>query len=145
MKSYDHFCFFAQINNSKKKKDDFAFFVFFTFKGWKRLLLADAPRQVINGITLYSFARSVKFTTDISKWYDGSFAKASVLLSMAFTGTPPLQHISFLHSPLIFRIYLSGTNSHHLGWLIRTPPGRCLSICSTLVLYSGQLEGILLS
>ncbi|WAQ83556.1 hypothetical protein PtA15_4A4 [Puccinia triticina] len=87
MKSYDHFCFFSQINNSKKKKDDFAFFVFFTFKGWKRLLLADAPRQVINGITLYSFARSVNFTTDISKWYDGSFAKASVLLSMAFTVT----------------------------------------------------------
>ncbi|EHS63835.1 uncharacterized protein PGTG_21874 [Puccinia graminis f. sp. tritici CRL 75-36-700-3] len=87
MKSYDHFCFFSQINNSKKKKDDFAFFVFFTFKGWKRLLLADAPRQVINGITLYSFARSVNFTTDISKWYEGSFAKASVLLSMAFTVT----------------------------------------------------------
>jgi hypothetical protein len=90
MKSYDHFCFFSQINNSKKKKDDFAFFVFFTFKGWKRLLLADAPRQVINGITLYSFARSVNFTTDISKWYEGSFAKASVLLSMAFTGTLPV-------------------------------------------------------
>ncbi|CAH7675380.1 hypothetical protein BY996DRAFT_6686503 [Phakopsora pachyrhizi] len=85
MKSYDHFCFFSQINNSKKKKDDFAFFVFFTFKGWKRLLLADAPRQVINGLTLYSFAKSVNFTTDISKWYGGSFAKASVLLSMGFT------------------------------------------------------------
>lgn len=33
LKSYDHFCFFSQINNSKKKKDEFAFFVFFTFKG----------------------------------------------------------------------------------------------------------------
>lgn len=33
LKSYDHFCFFCQINNSKKKKDEFAFFVFFTFKG----------------------------------------------------------------------------------------------------------------
>ncbi|KAG0141989.1 hypothetical protein CROQUDRAFT_135859 [Cronartium quercuum f. sp. fusiforme G11] len=87
MKSYDHFCFFSQINNSKKKKDDFAFFIFFTFKGWKRLLLADAPRQVINGLTLYSFARSVGFTTDISKWYNGSFAKASVLVSMIFTVT----------------------------------------------------------
>ena len=32
MKSYDYFCFFCQINNSKKKKDEFAFFVFFTFK-----------------------------------------------------------------------------------------------------------------
>jgi hypothetical protein len=30
--SYDHFCFFDHISNSTKKKDDFAFFVFFTFK-----------------------------------------------------------------------------------------------------------------
>ncbi|POV99764.1 hypothetical protein PSHT_13386 [Puccinia striiformis] len=112
IKSYDHFCFFAQINNSKKKKDDFAFFVFFTFKGWKRLLLADAPRQVINGITLYSFARSVNFTTDISKWYDGSFAKASVLISMAFTVTiwigsfVLLMAAAFLYVPLL--CYIQG-------------------------------------
>lgn len=33
LKSYDHFCFFCQINSSRKKKDEFAFFVFFTFKG----------------------------------------------------------------------------------------------------------------
>ena len=38
MKSYDHFCFFSQINNSKKKKDEFAFFVFFTFKGASKQL-----------------------------------------------------------------------------------------------------------
>jgi len=30
--SYDHFCFFDHIQQSKKKKDSFAFFVFFTFK-----------------------------------------------------------------------------------------------------------------
>lgn len=55
LRSYDHFCFFCQIENSTKKKDDFAFFVFFTFKGWKRLLLADGPRQCINALILYSF------------------------------------------------------------------------------------------
>jgi hypothetical protein len=33
LRSYEHFCFFCQINNSKKKKDEFAFFIFFTFKG----------------------------------------------------------------------------------------------------------------
>ncbi|PLW12749.1 hypothetical protein PCANC_17701 [Puccinia coronata f. sp. avenae] len=112
IKSYDHFCFFSQINNSKKKKDDFAFFVFFTFKGWKRLLLADAPRQVINGLTLYSFAKSVGFSTDISKWYDGSFAKASVLVSMAFTVTiwigsfVLLMAAAFLYVPLL--CYIQG-------------------------------------
>jgi hypothetical protein len=55
LRSYDHFCFFCHINDSTKKKDDFAFFIFFTFKDWKRLLLADGPRQTINALTLYSF------------------------------------------------------------------------------------------
>jgi len=58
LRSYDHFCFFCHINDSTKKKDDFAFFIFFTFKDWKRLLLADGPRQTINGLTLYSFIAS---------------------------------------------------------------------------------------
>jgi hypothetical protein len=31
--SYNHFCFFSTIESSTKKKDDFAFFIFFTFKG----------------------------------------------------------------------------------------------------------------
>lgn len=85
MKSYNHFCFFCQINNSKKKKDEFAFFVFFTFKGWKRLLLADAPRQVINGLTLYSFGKAVNFTTNLSAYYEGSVIKAGILVTMIFT------------------------------------------------------------
>ncbi|KAF9106086.1 hypothetical protein BGX29_010548 [Mortierella sp. GBA35] len=53
VRSYPHYCFFSQINNSKKMVDDVAFFCFFTFRNWKRLLLADAPRQVINGTILY--------------------------------------------------------------------------------------------
>ncbi|KAF8192477.1 hypothetical protein BJ912DRAFT_1094915 [Pholiota molesta] len=54
VRSYDHFCFFDHISNSTKTSDDFAFFVFFVFKSWKRLLLADAPRQTINALTLYA-------------------------------------------------------------------------------------------
>jgi len=85
LKSYNHFSFFCQINNSKKTKDDLAFFVFFTFKGWKRLVLADAPRQVINAVTLYSFGKALNFTTDISAYIDGSWIKATVLITMCFT------------------------------------------------------------
>lgn len=54
LRSYDHFCFFEHISDSTKLIDDFAFFVFFTFKSWSRLLLADGPRQTINGLTLYA-------------------------------------------------------------------------------------------
>ncbi|GAA6033615.1 hypothetical protein JCM8097_001486 [Rhodosporidiobolus ruineniae] len=85
LRSYDHYCFFCQIDNSKKKKDEFAFFVFFTFKGWKRLLLADAPRQVINALTLYSFGKSENWTTDFSVYWSGSLLKKGILVSMLFT------------------------------------------------------------
>jgi hypothetical protein len=70
-KDYNYFCLFRKINNSRKSVDSIAFFVFFTLKGisimlfgifsivieqspldWKKLLLAEAPRQVINVVTL---------------------------------------------------------------------------------------------
>jgi len=86
-RSYNHFCFFAQIENSTKKKDDFAFFVFFTFKGWKRLLLADGPRQSINALTLYSFwkVNGGGFPDPNKYLSDGSFITACLLLSIVFT------------------------------------------------------------
>ncbi|WVF69535.1 hypothetical protein IAT40_004313 [Kwoniella sp. CBS 6097] len=85
-KAYDNFCLFCHIENSTKKKDDFAFFVFFTFKGWKRLLLADGPRQSINALILYSFAYANGFqTNDIPAYWDNSAVTAMLLFSMIFT------------------------------------------------------------
>lgn len=52
MKDYRYHCLFNLININTKRIDNYAFFVFFTLKGWKRLLLAEAPRQVINLVTL---------------------------------------------------------------------------------------------
>ncbi|GAA5822155.1 hypothetical protein JCM5353_006251 [Sporobolomyces roseus] len=112
LRSYNHFCFFCQIDNSKKKKDEFAFFIFFTFKGWKRLLLADAPRQVINAITLYSFGKSENFTTDLSVYFSGSILKDGVIVTMVFTtvmwiGSALLLLIAaFMYVPLL--CYIQG-------------------------------------
>ncbi|KAJ3040018.1 hypothetical protein HK097_002686, partial [Rhizophlyctis rosea] len=53
IRSYAHFCFFEQIQNSRKTVDILAFYVFFTFRGWKRLLLAEFPRALLNGFNLY--------------------------------------------------------------------------------------------
>ncbi|KAG2195171.1 hypothetical protein INT47_006453, partial [Mucor saturninus] len=58
-KDYNYFCLFRKINDSRKSIDSIAFFVFFTLKSWKRILLAEAPRQVINIVTL---------VTIIPKW-----------------------------------------------------------------------------
>ncbi|VDB97044.1 unnamed protein product [Peniophora sp. CBMAI 1063] len=67
LRSYPHFCFFDHISSSTKRSDDFAFFIFFTFKSWKRLLLADAPRQTINALTLYAIYLSKK--ADVRPWW----------------------------------------------------------------------------
>jgi len=88
LRSYDHFCFFSQIENSTKKKDDFAFFIFFTFKEWKRVLLADGPRQCINGLTLYSFwvaNNKGNPLNKISTYYDGNYVTGILLVTMVFT------------------------------------------------------------
>ncbi|ORY01939.1 hypothetical protein K493DRAFT_334787 [Basidiobolus meristosporus CBS 931.73] len=52
LRSYAHYCFFKQIHNQKRFKDELAFFIFFSLKGWKRLFFAEAPRQVVNGYIL---------------------------------------------------------------------------------------------
>ncbi|GBC00747.1 hypothetical protein RclHR1_03960021 [Rhizophagus clarus] len=60
LRSYSHYCFFHQIKRQSKLIDKIAFFVFFTFKGWKRLLFAEAPRLTINALTLYSMVKTNK-------------------------------------------------------------------------------------
>lgn len=52
IKDYRYYCLFKSINSNGKGINNYAFFIFFTLKGWKRLLLAEAPRQVINIVTL---------------------------------------------------------------------------------------------
>jgi len=87
LRSYDHFCLFCTISNSAKKKDDFAFFVFFTFKGWKRLLLADGPRQSINALTLYGFYLSKLNQGPVFdlKKYSNNFITSALIVVTLFT------------------------------------------------------------
>ncbi|PPQ67822.1 hypothetical protein CVT26_007069 [Gymnopilus dilepis] len=88
LRSYDHFCFFDHISNSTKTSDDFAFFVFFTFKSWKRLLLADSPRQAINALTLYAVWLVKKDNPgnwyDLSKYFKGNSLSTSALTVTTF-------------------------------------------------------------
>jgi len=81
LRSYDHFCFFDHISNSTKTSDDFAFFVFFVFKSWKRVLLADGPRQTINALTLYAvwLAKHKEAQWDITKYFTGNTISTSLL------------------------------------------------------------------
>lgn len=53
--------------------------------GWKSLILADAPRQVINGITLYSFGASEDWSANFADYHGGSGLKGAIILTMLFT------------------------------------------------------------
>ncbi|KZT12810.1 uncharacterized protein LAESUDRAFT_16963 [Laetiporus sulphureus 93-53] len=89
LRSYDHFCFFNHISSSTKRMDDFAFFVFFTFKGWKRIIFAEGPRQSINALTLYALFLAKKNKGqwyDVSKYFSGNnYITTALTISTAFT------------------------------------------------------------
>ncbi|KAJ3194701.1 hypothetical protein HDU82_002364 [Entophlyctis luteolus] len=53
LKSYPHYCFFAEVLNARTNTDRFAFFVYFTFKTWRRLFLAEFPRVYVNALNMY--------------------------------------------------------------------------------------------
>ncbi|PCH41272.1 hypothetical protein WOLCODRAFT_24623 [Wolfiporia cocos MD-104 SS10] len=89
LRSYDHFCFFNHISSSTKRMDDFAFFVFFTFKGWKRLIFAEGPRQSINALTLYALYLSKEKDGswyNVEKYFSGNdYITTALTISTAFT------------------------------------------------------------
>jgi len=90
LRSYDHFCFFERIRDSTHLSDDFALFVFFIFKSWKRLLLADTPRQAINALTLYAVYLVKKDNPgawyDVRKYFkDNSNSTSALTVSSFFT------------------------------------------------------------
>lgn len=69
IRSYAYYCFFYQIQNSRKTTDLVAFFVYFRFKNWKRLVFAEAPRQILN----------VFFLIDVTKAVYIRYPKTSIL------------------------------------------------------------------
>ncbi|KAG0261030.1 hypothetical protein DFQ27_003172 [Actinomortierella ambigua] len=109
--SYAHFCLFEKIHQSKKSIDEVAFFCFFTFRGWKRLLFADAPRQVINAYLLYNIFFSDKSFSWKHVWAtsDDTSKKFSIGVMM-FTVTMFTLSILymlvavFLYIPLVLHI-----------------------------------------
>ncbi|RUS14598.1 hypothetical protein BC937DRAFT_93575 [Endogone sp. FLAS-F59071] len=89
-RSYAHYCFFNKINDSKKTMDEMAFFVFFQLKGWKRILFAEGPRQVIAGLTVYSIISAAWNTPPVGLktkmiYYGDGWTQQLALMLMSFT------------------------------------------------------------
>ncbi|KAJ3390147.1 hypothetical protein HDU92_000643 [Lobulomyces angularis] len=75
IQSYAYFCFFQKIQNSRRTMDILAFYVFFTFKSWKKLFLAELPRQFLYGlfftenlIQTYQDQKGLKANKDVASF-----------------------------------------------------------------------------
>jgi hypothetical protein len=120
LRDYDYFCFFQYISRVSDGKtsewqDDVILFVFFAFKTWKRLLLADGPRQAINALTLYAIYLSKKREAgpwwDVPRYFRGNSISLNVLTVttfftvLVFAGSLVLLIIaSILYPPVLCKI-----------------------------------------
>jgi len=57
-RGWRRFLVFAELTRSRKGADYVALFAYYSFEAWLRILIAEGPRQVINGITLYAYAQA---------------------------------------------------------------------------------------
>ncbi|KAK5102728.1 Potassium transporter [Lithohypha guttulata] len=57
-RGWKRFLVFAELTKSRKGADYVALFVYYSFEAWLRIVFAEGPRVVINGITLYAYANA---------------------------------------------------------------------------------------
>ncbi|KAI9209442.1 uncharacterized protein BJ171DRAFT_408540, partial [Polychytrium aggregatum] len=120
LRSYAHYCFFRQVQNSKKVVDVLAFYCFFAFKGWKRLILAEFPRQflnfgnIVNLIQIYSNAIAANNTIITGQRQAGPAGSANPLPSS-------LQTVSFILSCITVGIWIVGFLSLLLAIFVYIP------------------------
>ncbi|KAI8971226.1 hypothetical protein BDB01DRAFT_511216 [Pilobolus umbonatus] len=91
-KNYSYFCLLRTVKASTKWSDVIIFHVFYTLKGWKKIIVAQAPRQIIAGITVYALLQTA-WTNDQGKFelstnmsaYGNDWPQRLALISMSFT------------------------------------------------------------
>ena len=57
-RGWKRFLVFAELTKSRKGADYVALFTYFSFEAWLRIIFAEGPRQVVNGMTLYSVMKA---------------------------------------------------------------------------------------
>lgn len=87
VKRYNYFCLFGQITTQRSKTEYLILFVYFTLKGWLKLIFAEAPRQVINALTLYSVLKinEASLLDTLKKIANTSKVEIVVISAMAFS------------------------------------------------------------
>ena len=93
---WKRFLVFTELTKSKKGADYVAFFVYFSFQGAIRVILAEGPRQIVNALTLYAVLTAdllktgknvqfVQFFVNIKHIADQNLEEALIYFSMLFT------------------------------------------------------------
>lgn len=97
-RGWRRFLVFAEMTKGKKGADYVALFTFFSFEAWYRIIFAEGPRNVINGMTIYSVVKSnlipdgqnqgmspiMQFFTKVKILADGDHIRLAVLVGMIF-------------------------------------------------------------
>lgn len=101
-RGWRRFLVFADLTKSKKGADYIALFAYFSFESWLRVLVAEGPRQAINGMTLFSVLQAElipegkhaapegtsnfsQFWLNIEALAQDNMQQALILLAMLFT------------------------------------------------------------
>ncbi|CEG77546.1 hypothetical protein RMATCC62417_12275 [Rhizopus microsporus] len=91
LKSYTYFCLLQKIKSSTKWSDVVIFYVFYTLKGWKKIIVAQGPRQIIAGFTVYALLSSAwtkqgyfQFSVNPDD-YGSDWQQRAAFISMSFT------------------------------------------------------------
>jgi len=97
-KGFHRFLVFKDLTKSKKGADYVALFTYFSFQGAVRVICAEGPRQVVNGMTLYAVLQAdlipnsneahtgiVQFFLNIQALANSSTTQMVVYVSMLFT------------------------------------------------------------
>ncbi|ORY79971.1 hypothetical protein BCR37DRAFT_381399 [Protomyces lactucae-debilis] len=85
VKGYDYHCLFHKLSATDQKSDSMAFWVFFSFIGWKRLILSEGPRQAINAMTVFSVLSTRNFSFKPEAYENITYFQWTVLGFMALS------------------------------------------------------------
>ncbi|WEW58114.1 Potassium transporter [Emydomyces testavorans] len=121
---FRRFLVFAELTKSKKGADYVALFTYFNFEAWLRIIFAEGPRQVVNGITLYSVMQVnliptgehaphdgtspiIQFFNNIQSLAQKDRLQATILFSMLFTFVIwVLSILSLASSAILYVLFL---------------------------------------
>ena len=115
------FLVFSALTKSKKGADYVAFFVYFAFKGAVRVIIAEGPRQVINGMTLYAIMKAdffgkvaddhsaiEQFWLNLQSLFDTNKVQAMTIVTMLFTLIIwVISALSLLAALILYIVFLS--------------------------------------